>query len=111
MAGAIGARPRLVWMMTPVPLMTRRSEDEVDCAASARIPAVAALSSQATRSRRRDWRWDATAPFKRARPNSAMRGAMAALLRIRSTDGRPRRAELAVAGAPLGIRRILAAAR
>src|SRR5436309_5162699 len=108
MAGAIGARPRLVWMITPEPLMTRRSVDEADCRASAAIAAVASPSFQGARSRRREARWAATAPLTRARPNSATSGAIAALLRILSTAGRPRRAELAVAGAPLGIRRILA---
>src|SRR5437588_63237 len=29
-AASIGERPRFVWMITPVPLMRRRSEEEVD---------------------------------------------------------------------------------
>src|SRR5205809_5246875 len=99
----MGARHRLVWMMTPDPLITRRSDEEVDCAASARIAAVASLSSHGARSRRRVWRWVATAPLRRARPYSATRGAMAGLLRIRSTEGRLRRAELDWSVTPLGI--------
>jgi hypothetical protein len=95
-AGAIGERPRFVWMMTPEPLMTRRSVDELDCG-RARIASIASLSSMA-RARAGSARWAATAPFTRPRPNSAISGAIAALLRIRSTDGRPRSAELPVAG-------------
>src|SRR5947209_12924649 len=91
-------------MITPEPLITRRRVEVADSEARRQISTVAAVSSHGVRPRRRDPRWATAAALTRARPNSATSGAIAALVRTRSTEGRPRSAELLVAEPPLGIR-------
>src|SRR6266542_3690336 len=84
-------RPRLVWMMTPEPLMTRRNVEAVAVASAARTDVTAVTSSNDSPACRSRSRCPIKATFTRVRPNSAISGTKAALERIRSTDGMLRR--------------------
>ena len=90
-------------MMTPVPLMTRRSVDAVAAVSALRTSSPATSASKRLRSLRRVSKYATTAFFVASRPNSRIENANVSPDRIRSTDGMLRSAESPEDGLDLGM--------